>query len=168
MVVGNAQQTFKSILMSIEGSDIAGLLASFEGTIQWIGTSMFRPHHKRRNWFVGVTAFAPPQVLRWSDNDLRIERMRASGPGGQHVNKTETAVRITHLPTGIRAVAQEERSQYLNRKLAMRRLNELLRQKEKERKNDSRDSRWYQHSLLERGNPVRAYEGEAFRLKKMG
>ena len=77
-----------------------------------------------------VSALLPLEVPHWSDNEFKIEKMRASGPGGQHVNKTETAVRITHMPTGITAVAQEERSQHLNRKLAMSRLNVLLRQKE--------------------------------------
>ena len=72
------------------------------------------------------------------------------------------------MPTGIPAVAQEERSQHLNRKLAMSRLNELLRQKENETISDCRNSRWNHHNKLERGNPVRVFEGQDFRLKKAG
>jgi protein subunit release factor B len=71
------------------------------------------------------------------------------------------------MPTGIPAVAQEERSQHLNLKLAMSRLNELLRQKENEPISDCRNSRWNHHNSLERGNPVRVFEGEDFRLKKV-
>jgi len=167
MITGDKPKTFKSVLIAFETEDLSVFLTSFEGTVQWIGKSMFRPNHKRKNWFVGVSAFLPPEVPHWSDNEFKIEKMRASGSGGQHVNKTETAVRITHMPTGITAVAQEERSQHLNRKLAMSRLNELLRQKENETISDCRNSRWNHHNRLERGNPVRVFEGDDFRLKKV-
>jgi peptide chain release factor len=164
-IAGNKSVTFKSILIAFEGEDSTDYLKSLEGTVQWIGKSMFRPNHKRKNWFVGVSVFLPPEVPGWSINEVKIETMRASGPGGQHVNKTETAVRITHLPTGISAIAQEERSQYRNRKLAMCRLCAMLRQKELASACDSRNSRWNHHNSLERGNPVRVFEGEAFRPK---
>jgi peptide chain release factor len=134
-------------------------------TIVLRGWHSIIPNHKRKNWFVGVSAFPPPEVPEWSINEVKIETMRASGPGGQHVNKTETAVRITHLPSGISAIAQEERSQHHNRKLAMCRLSVLLRQKEHESVCDSKDSRWKHHNRLERGNTVRVFEGEDFRLK---
>lgn len=166
-IAGNKPKTYKSVLIALESEYSTVFLKSFEGTIQWIGNSMFRPNHKRKNWFVGVSAFLPPEVPDWSVNDIKIETMGASGPGGQHVNKTETAVRITHLPSGIKAVAQEERSQHLNRKLAMSRLNELLRQRENESINDCRNSRWNHHNRLERGNPVRVFESEDFQLKKV-
>jgi len=165
MIPGVKMQTFKSALIALEGKDLSKLLTSFEGTIQWIGTSMFRPNHKRKNWFVSVSAFSPPPVARWSAKEFKIETMRSSGPGGQHANKTETSVRVTHMPTGFSAVAQEERSQHLNRKLATSRLHDLLRQKENETISDCSNSRWIHHNRLERGNPVRIYEGEEFRQK---
>lgn len=162
---GERPKTIKSVLVALESEDLTGFLTSFEGTVQWIGKSMFRPDHRRKNWFVGVSAFLPPEAPKWSVTEIKIEKMHASGPGGQHVNKTETAVRITHIPTGLKAVAQEERSQYLNRKLAMSRLSALLRQKENESLNDCRKNRWNHHNRIERGNPVRVYEGGEFRLK---
>lgn len=167
-ITGVNPKTFKSVLIALDGEDLSVFIKSCEGTVQWIGKSMFRPNHKRKNWFVGVSAFLPPEMPHWSANEFKIETMRASGPGGQHVNKTETAVRITHLPTGIKAVAQEERSQHLNRKLAMSRLHRLLRKKENESISESGNSRWNHHNKLERGNPVRVFEGQDFRLKKAG
>jgi peptide chain release factor len=167
MITGVNPKTFKSVLIALEGEDLSTFIKSFEGTVQWIGKSMFRPNHKRKNWFVGVSAFLPPETPHWLENEFKIETMRASGPGGQHVNKTETAVRITHLPTGIRAIAQEERSQHFNRKLAMSRLNRLLLKKENETISETQSNRWNHHNRLERGNPVRVFECEDFRLKKV-
>ncbi len=63
--------------------------------------------------------------------DIKIETMRASGPGGQHVNKTESAVRITHFPTGMNTIAKEARSQQQNKKLALARLASMLQKKER-------------------------------------
>lgn len=165
MITGIHPQTFKSILIALEGQGLSAFIKSFQGTVQWTGKSMFRPSHKRKNWFVGVSAFLPPETHHWLENELKIETMRASGPGGQHVNKTETAVRITHLPTGMKALAQEERSQHLNRKLAMSRLNDLMQKKQVESISECQKSRWSHHNSLERGNPVRVFEGNGFRLK---
>jgi peptide chain release factor len=165
MITGIHSKTFKSVLIALEGEDLSTFIRSFEGTVQWIGKSMFRPNNKRKNWFVGVSAFLPPDTHHWLENEFKIETMRASGPGGQHVNKTETAVRITHMSSGIQAIAQEERSQHLNRKLAMSRLNRLIRKKENESISESRNSRWNHHNRLERGNPVRVFEGQDFRSK---
>jgi peptide chain release factor len=165
MIPSDKPQTFKSALIALEGGDLSNLLASFEGTVQWIGKSMFRPNHKRKNWFVRVSAFSPPAVSQWSANEFKMETMRSSGPGGQNANKRETAVRATHMPTGFSAVAQEERSQHLNRKLAMSRLHDLLRQRENETISACWNRRWNHHNRLERGNPVRIYVGEEFGLK---
>ena len=164
-IAGASPETYKSVLIALEGENLSVFVKSFEGSILWIGKSIYRPEHRRKNWFVSVSAFLPPELPCRAVNEFKIETMRSSGPGGQHVNKVETAVRITHKPTGITAVAREERSQHLNRKLAMSRLHDLLRQKENESIGANRNSRWHHHNRLERGNPVRVYEGEAFRLK---
>nr|WP_319393889.1 peptide chain release factor H [uncultured Desulfobacter sp.] len=154
----------KSVLISLEGDAVDTFATSFEGTVQWIGKSMFRPHHKRKNWYVGVNLFSPLKENKWSFDQLKIEKMRASGPGGQNVNKRETAVRITHKRTGLSVTAQEERSQYLNKKLALSRLNELLKKKESKTEMKSQNRRWNGHNRLERGNPVRVYKNEEFSL----
>jgi peptide chain release factor len=156
----------RSALLAVEGDDLSGFMREWEGTVQWIGQSPFRPHHKRKNWFIGVKCIGPPEAVRWQEKDLRIERMRASGPGGQHVNKNETALRITHIPTGLSAVAREERSQHMNRKLAMSRLAALMGNEADKAKQQHEQQRWSQHNRLERGKAVRRYKGENFRKQK--
>jgi peptide chain release factor len=161
---GDESATLKSALIAVEGDSVVDFTRRWEGVVQWIGNSPFRPHHKRKNWFVGVSGLElPEETAEWSERNLKIERMRASGPGGQHVNKTETAVRITHLPTGLSASAQEERSQHLNRKLATARLFRLLQEREQSAEEQTRQERWLQHNELERGNPIRVYRGTDFR-----
>jgi peptide chain release factor len=116
---------------------------------------------------VGVNRLVPPPSTQWSEKEIRFEKMRSSGPGGQHANKTETAIRATHLPSGLSAYAQEERSQYLNRKLAISRLLERLEEQQEKEHLQSQQKRWNQHNQLERGNPVRIYVGENFKSKNI-
>jgi peptide chain release factor len=150
-------------LVSISATGISGDAAlesfanSWRGTVQWTARSPFRPEHKRKNWFVGVEILEPADETRFNPNDVRWETMRASGPGGQHVNRTESAVRVTHLPTGVQAIAMEERSQHRNRKLALARLLQKLNEIGRRRHDDAREERWRAHQELERGNPVRVF-----------
>ena len=166
VIPGSKPDLFKSALISVEGNDISTFLSQWEGTIQWIGKSTFRPKHKRKNWFVGITSFQALEEKEYDNREFKFERMRSSGPGGQHANKTESAIRVTHVPSGIQAIAQEERSQHMNRKLALSRLHEKLKQQKGQAELRLQQERWDNHNSLERGNPVRIYEGAEFRLKR--
>lgn len=149
----------RSVLLRVSGAEVRAPVDDWLGTIQWTGTSPYRPHHKRKNWFVSVAAFEEPVAAVWSERELRVETLRASAPGGQHVNRTETAVRITHLPTGLSTLAQEERSQHMNRRLALARLAGLLAARAEERSRAAEDQGWRQHTELERRNAVRVFRG---------
>lgn len=159
---GEQPGTLRSALLSLEGEGAEPLVADWVGSVQWIGRSPFRPHHKRQNWFVGVERFAVPSKPQWSERDLEFSTMRSSGPGGQNVNKTESAVRVVHTPTGLSVVAREERSQQQNKKLALARLAALLSSRGAQSEAAAAQQRWDQHNDLERGNPVRVYAGPKF------
>lgn len=155
-----------SVLLRIAGEAASAFAARRIGTNLWIGNSPFRPTHKRRNWFVGVALAPEPETISdLREDDIEYRAMRASGPGGQHVNKTDSAVRATHRPTGLVATAQEQRSHHANRKLARLKLAIMLDERRGQAKDDARRSQWQVHQELERGNAVRAYTGSKFVLK---
>lgn len=139
-------------------------LSNLEGTIQWICQSPFRPNHKRKNWFVDVSII-PEQEIICTDNNIRFERFHCGGKGGQNVNKVETGVRLIHIPTGTAVTSTAERSQLLNKKDALEKLAALLKNKQTEQVNLQINSAWREHNRIVRGNPVRTYEGLAFKLK---
>lgn len=157
---GPVPGTVHSALVSISGAQAETFAASWNGTVQWTARSPYRPEHKRKNWFVGINAIKPVDETRFNMRNVHWETMRSSGPGGQHVNRTESAVRATHLPTGLHATAMEERSQHLNRKLALARLAQRLDRMNAKRHGDERKKRWRAHQTLERGNPVRVFHEE--------
>lgn len=155
-----------SALLRVSGDGAEAFAAACIGTIRWIGASPFRPLHKRRNWFVGVqlvqTAEQSPELR---EEDVRYQTFRASGPGGQHVNKTDSAVRATHLPTGLVAASQDQRSQFANKKIARLKLVMLLDDRRRTGEAGGKRALWDQNRELERGNSVRTYEGERFRRR---
>jgi peptide chain release factor len=155
--------TLLSALIHLDGEGAERFAKGYEGTVQWIGYSTFRPGHKRKNWFVGVQRVPVPQSVSFSEKDIRIETLKASGPGGQHVNTTESAVRAVHIPTGLTAMASDERSQGANKKRALMRLSILIARHEQRQLAKAQKQRWDAHNELVRGNPVRVYEGVTFR-----
>jgi len=152
-----------TVLLRIAGADAAAFAGARTGTIRWIGVSPFRPLHKRKNWFVGCSpAPLAEDIPELRDEDIRYQTLRASGPGGQHVNKTDSAVRATHLPTGLMAFSQEQRSQFANRKIARLKLAMLFEAQREQGAATGKKGLWTQNRELERGNAVRTYRGEKF------
>jgi len=156
---GPEKGTLMSALIHIDGEGCPAFAASWVGTVQWIATSPFRPGHKRKNWFVGVNQITIPETSKFREQDVLMETLKASGPGGQHVNTTESAVRLVHIPTGLTTIARDERSQAANRKRALERLAILIARHEQQQLAKAQKKRWDSHNELVRGNPVRVYEG---------
>jgi len=150
-----------SATLAIEGERISSIKDEWEGSVLWVAQkNPFRPWHRRKNWFVGVHFFSPLLPESINERDITYETLRASGPGGQNVNKVETAVRATHIPSGLTVLASDMRSQTQNKKLACERLIMKLSAIEEDKQMQQTHDVWMNHNTLERGNPIKKFKGD--------
>ncbi|WP_235853956.1 peptide chain release factor H [Mucilaginibacter terrenus] len=157
---GELNGTLLSATMMATGKHLADFINAWIGTVQWIAQSPYRRYHKRKNWFVGVAAFDVKQLTQWNPKDVKLETCRSSGPGGQNVNKVETAVRGTHLPSGIQVMAMDTRSQLENKNLCLERLEAKIMLWQTESLMEQQQSQWQQHNILLRGNAVKTIKAD--------
>lgn len=166
-VPGLENGTIQSVTLQLEGEDLGAFLKNWIGTIQWIGTSTFRKYNKRKNWFIGVFELEQKQLSEINEKDISFQTMRSKGPGGQHVNKVNSAVRALHIKTGVFVVAMDSRSQHQNKKIAIERLKQKVVEANLELMKKQVESQWENHLQLKRGNPIQVFNGTDFKKKKV-
>ncbi|KIO51933.1 peptide chain release factor H [Flavobacterium hibernum] len=161
--VGQENGTVETATIAVKGQNVLPFVNSWVGTIQWIGQSQFRKMNKRKNWFIGIFEIEPQKNASISENDIQYQAMRSSGAGGQHVNKVSSAIRATHIPTGIAVVSMDSRSQHQNKKLATERLLKKLEDETLQELKNHVGKQWENQLNIQRGNPVRVFTGSDFK-----
>ncbi len=159
----------KSAIFRVEGEYAYGYLKAEAGVHRLVRLSPFNIAQSRETSFASV--FVSPEIeddiqIEINEADLRIETFRASGAGGQHVNKTESAVRITHIPTGIVVSCQNQRSQHQNREMAMRVLRSRLYELELQRRAAEKQKLEAMKRDISFGSQIRSYVLHPYKLVK--
>lgn len=159
----------KSALLELTGEYAYGYLKAEHGVHRLVRLSPFDADHARHTSFALVEVLPQAEEdidIKINPEDLKIETFRASGPGGQHMQKTSTAVRITHLPTGITVSYQGQRSQYQNKETALKILRARLLEREMKRKAEERAKLKGEHIPASWGNQIRSYVLHPYKLVK--
>ena len=164
VLTGSKAGNYRSVLLALDGEQAEAIAQRWRGTVKWICKSPYRPRQERKNWFIGVAVFIePPDQARCvKASEVKFEACRASGPGGQHVNKTDSAIRATHLPTGISVRVESNRSQHTNKRLAILLIEQKFQQAASRQACEDRAQRRIVHHQLERGNARLAFFGMVF------
>ncbi len=159
----------KNVVVLIEGNFAYGHLRSEQGVHRLVRISPFDSNARRHTSFasVSVTPDIEEEIeVDINEKDLRIDTYRSSGAGGQHVNKTDSAVRITHIPSGIVVAVQNERSQHKNKATAMKILKAKLYDLEKRRQDERMDEIKGARQQIDFGSQIRSYVMQPYRLVK--
>jgi peptide chain release factor 2 len=156
-----------SVTILVDGGHAYGLLKAESGVHRLVRISPFDAASRRHTSFASV--YVSPDLdesieVEIDEKDLRVDVYRASGAGGQHVNKTESAVRITHIPTGIVAQCQNQRSQHKNRSTAMRMLRSRLYELEKRKQEEKMEDLRAQKKAIDFGSQIRSYVLAPYRM----
>ena len=159
----------KSVTIKIEGENAYGWLKLESGVHRLVRISPFDSQSRRHTSFASV--FCYPEVdntvdINIVEKDLRIDTYRASGAGGQHVNKTDSAVRITHLPSNISVQCQNSRSQHRNKTMAMEMLKSKLYEIELKKEDEENKKSRSEKSNISWGNQIRSYVMQPYTMVK--
>lgn len=159
----------KSVTIMVKGRYAYGYLRSEMGIHRLVRISPFDAGGRRHTSFASVFIF--PELddtieVDINEKDLRIDTYRASGAGGQHVNKTSSAIRITHLPTNIVVQCQNERSQHRNKDVAMKMLKARMYEREKKLQKEQRQELQGEKKEIAWGSQIRSYVMQPYRLIK--
>jgi peptide chain release factor 2 len=159
----------KSATLLVKGHNAYGFLRAENGVHRLVRISPFDSSGRRHTSFASVYAY--PELddsieVAVEEKDLRVDTYRSSGAGGQHVNVTDSAVRITHLPTGIVVSCQNERSQHRNRDMAMRILKARLYELERRKRDEKRQAEEGAKKDIDFGSQIRSYVLQPYRMIK--